>query len=122
MLKVHSVNTYDEGQRDEDTRHHRKHLHNLIEAIAHTGEVHIQGTGDDVSHRLYGVDHMDGVVVEIAEINLYILGDERRFVTNHGVDNLTHRPDGTSQRDKLAFNIMNSPQRIHRRINDDLIL
>ena len=68
ILEVHSVNTCNERERNENGRDNREDLHYLIGLITDIGDVQVEYAGIHVPHTLQYIDGLNGIVVQIPEI------------------------------------------------------
>ncbi len=63
-FEIHSIDSDQEGQRDENSRKDGQYLHDLVHAITHAGQVNIKHTIDDFPQGLHGIYDLNSVVVE----------------------------------------------------------
>jgi len=67
--KIHAVQADDKRKGDKNRRNNRQNFHDLIHAVADAGEIDIQHPGYHISESLDGVDNLDGVVVDIPQVD-----------------------------------------------------
>ena len=68
VLEVHAVDPYQKGQRHEDRADHGQKLHHLVGAVADTGKVEIEHAGEKIAVGLDRINHLNGMIVDITEI------------------------------------------------------
>src|SRR5450830_410034 len=77
VFEVHAVDPYQKGQRHEDCADHGQKLHHLVGAVADAGKVEIKHAGEQVAVCLYRIDYLNGVIVDIPEIEPGVIMQQR---------------------------------------------
>ena len=67
--EVHAIDAGDESQRDEDCGDDSQDFHHFVHAIADAGQINVQHTRDHIPEGFNGVDHLDGMVVHVTQID-----------------------------------------------------
>jgi hypothetical protein len=118
VFEIHPINPGEEGQRHKDGGDDGEHLHDLVHPVADGGEVDVQHSGKHVPVGLDRVDHLDGMVVDVAEVDGRRLAHERRVGPAEGADHLSEGPDRFTKEDDLPFEGLNGSEGLGRRAAD----
>lgn len=94
VREVRAVDTGDEGERDEDGRDDRENLHDLIRLAALAREIDIkQQSRDHLPVGLHSLGDLDGVVIDIPEVNEHRIRDQERVAPLQFRHHIAERPD-----------------------------
>ncbi|MBU5635254.1 EAL domain-containing protein [Geomonas sp. Red69] len=77
LLEVHAVPPHHEGKRHEDGRDDGQNLHHLVEPVGDAGKVDVEHPREHLAQRLQGVEHLDDMVVEVAQVDDRCVADQR---------------------------------------------
>lgn len=70
MIEVHSVDACDEGEGDEESGDHGKHFHDLVHSLGDVRLIDVEHSRGDIAEVFDRVDRLDGVVVDVVDIQL----------------------------------------------------
>ena len=69
VYKIHTIDASDKSQRDEDCGDDSQDFHHFVHAIADAGKINVQHTRDHIPEGFNGVDHLDGVIIDITQVD-----------------------------------------------------
>ncbi len=97
-FEVHSVDTRHEGHGNEDCRHDREDLHDLIHAIAHGTEIKIPKVCGQFSIGIHVVDDLNHMVIAVPKEHSCLGPDEFTFIAYEFIHHFTMGTDSASER------------------------
>ncbi len=117
---VHPVHAGEHGERQEDRRDQRQHLHDGVQLIRHGREMGVEDAGDPIleEHRLVREPHE--VIVNVAEAIGQLLGDERKLAPRQPSDRVALRQHDLAQRGDVALEVENLPRQLRVRLLEHL--
>src|SRR5450631_899428 len=110
MLEIHAIHADQKGQRHEDGADYGQKLHDFIDAVTDAGKVQVKHPGEEVAICFNGVDNLNGVVVDVAEIEACRWREQVAIPPLQKRDRLPERPDGLAQEDDLLLDIIDLVQ------------
>ena len=112
VLEVHPVDGGDEGERDEDRGDDGEDLHHLVQPLVLRGEEDLHHRHRHLPQGLDELQRLDRVVVDVAQEDPRLGGDQRRLVAQQGGDLLAHRPHRPPDEDEVVPQPLQAHQRV----------
>src|SRR5699024_7310376 len=103
ILEVHTVNTGEEGDRNEKTGHDCQHFHDFVHSVADRGLVEIGQTGGGIAVSFQKIDQLDNVILDVAIISLQLRINKARLVVIKMIDQFPYRPEHPSLEREIAL-------------------
>lgn len=105
-IEIHPINSGNERERNEYRGDDRHYLHHPIHFIALVRQIDIQHAGDRIFEAFHRIDHLNGVIVDVAEKELGRIFDERGFRSSQPANDLAERPNRFAQEDQFTLEPM----------------
>src|SRR6266581_5582251 len=79
VLEVHSVYPGNERKWNEDGTDNSEELHDLVHPVGEARQVDVEEPGEDIPIGLHRVNRLEGMIVDIAQVDGHRLRDQRRL-------------------------------------------
>src|SRR5699024_4430205 len=111
-FKMHAVDARNKGERNNNGGNDRQHFHHLIHLITHIRHIQILQVERCLPITLACLDYLNSVVVNIAQKQLGMFGDQIGIIPSAGSESIAQRPDSFMKLDYFAAYLMNLLQLI----------
>ncbi|AUX36091.1 uncharacterized protein SOCE836_082970 [Sorangium cellulosum] len=118
VVEVHPVDARDRGDRQEDGRDDREHLHDLVHPVRYPGEVEIHEARAQLAVGLDHVHQLHRVVVRVAQVEPRVLREDRVVLAEQRVHEVALRPDGAPQREQVPLQVVDRLRHRALRVDD----
>jgi hypothetical protein len=97
LTEIHAEDAGNQRGRHEQGGEHGEDANFGIEAVADAGKVDVEEVGQQIAHRLQGFEHVDGVVVDVAQIEAGVRREEAVVGPGQAVEYFAQGPQGPAQ-------------------------